>query len=76
MPDVAEVEHRRVGDHVGVLEARDEPGAVDDARMVTNGLATATSMKLKKVAIPPITGTTQVTTSRSSRRFSVTASAA
>ena len=49
--DVAEVEHRRVGDHVGVLEARDEAGAVDARGSVTNGLATATSMKLKKVAI-------------------------
>ena len=42
---------------------------------VSNGLATATSMKLKKVAIPPITGTTHATRSRSRRRLSATASA-
>ena len=42
---------------------------------VVNGLATATSMKLKKVAIPPITGTTQTTMSRRSLRFSITARA-
>ena len=42
---------------------------------VTNGLATATSMKLKNVAMPPITGTTQTIRSPSSLRFRSTASA-
>ena len=42
---------------------------------VTNGLETTTSMNAKKVAMPPITGTTHAIRSRSSLRLIATASA-
>ena len=51
------------------------PAPSTGAVCVPNGLATATSTNAKNVAIPPSTGTTQATRSRSSRRLIVTASA-
>ena len=46
------------------------PAPSTGAVCVSNGLATATSMNAKNVAIPPSTGTTQAVRSRSSRRLS------
>ena len=51
------------------------PAPSTGAVCVSNGLATATSMNAKNVAIPPSTGTTHATRSRSSRRLTATASA-
>ena len=51
------------------------PAPSRGAACVPNGLATATSTKAKNVAMPPRTGTTQAVKSRSSLRFSATASA-
>ena len=62
--DVAEVEQRRVGHHVRVLEARVEPAPSAGAACVANGVATTTSRKAKKTATPPSTGVTQATRSR------------
>ena len=51
------------------------PAPSSGAVCVSNGLATATSTNAKNVAIPPSTGTTHAVRSRSSLRFSATASA-
>ena len=51
------------------------PAPSTGAVCVPKGLATATRTKAKKVAIPPSTGTTHATRSRSSLRFTATASA-
>jgi hypothetical protein len=51
------------------------PAPSTGAVCVSNGLAIATSTNPKKVAMPPSTGTTHATRSRSRRRLIVTASA-
>ena len=77
--DVAHVEHRRVGHHVGVLQRRVEPRAVGRgcSGHLLNGGDTNASIPEKKTMIPPSTATTHGISSRFRRRFwSITSDAA
>ena len=61
--------------HVRVLKARVEPRAVGRSGLRRERLETATSMKLKKTATSPRTGTAQASRSRPERLLNATAAA-
>ena len=68
-PDVAEVEHRRVGHHVRVLQARVQARPVGGRGLHRERRRDPTRRNAKKTATAPSTGTTQAIRSRAVRRL-------
>ena len=62
--DVAEIEHRRVDDHVRVLEARVEPVSVGGRGLRFERARDGDQQEREEAATRPSTGTAQAITSR------------